>query len=125
MNFAKIILLAHGSRDSRWRLPFEAIITDLRSEHGDDVVELAYMEFCNPSLRDIILKSYSDGFKHIKVLPLFLAGGSHLRYDAPNILSDIKSEIPDLNLEQLKPIGETPEVCTAMKKVIVSSISSI
>ncbi len=125
MNFAKIILLAHGSRDSRWRLPFEAIITDLRKEHGDDVVELAYMEFCSPTLRDIIQKSYADGFRHIKILPLFLAGGSHLKNDIPEIINAVRNQIPDLVLEQLKPVGESPEVSTAMKQVIINSISGV
>ena len=45
-----IILFAHGSRDPLWRLPIEAVATEIRHRHPAALVSCAYLELCLPSL---------------------------------------------------------------------------
>ena len=70
---SRLVIFAHGSADSRWRLPFEELIASLAERHGADKVRLAYMEFAQPSLSDIAQEAARDGKLHFRVLPLFLA----------------------------------------------------
>jgi sirohydrochlorin cobaltochelatase len=120
---AKLILLAHGSRDPRWRLPFEVLITQLKESIGQERLDLAYMEFCSPSLRDVIESSYKDGFSFIKILPLFMAGGAHLHDDVPVILKKIEEDYEGLEIKILPPIGESPQIVNAIKEITISEIS--
>jgi sirohydrochlorin cobaltochelatase len=123
MLYSKLILLAHGSRDPRWRMPFEVLITQLKESIGQERLDLAYMEFCAPSLRDVISSSYKDGFRFIKILPLFMAGGAHLHDDVPIILKEIESEYDSLEIKILAPIGESPKIVNAIKEITVAEIS--
>lgn len=50
---SRLVIFAHGSADSRWRLPFEELIASLAECHGAGKVRLACMEFAHPSLSDI------------------------------------------------------------------------
>ena len=79
-----LILLAHGSRDPRWREPFEALEATLASRLKRPT-RLAYMELCDPLLTDTIDALAADGAARIDILPLFFAAGRHLR--AKSILS--------------------------------------
>jgi hypothetical protein len=47
---ACLVLLAHGSKDPRWRAPFERIAQELQKKLGKQRVRLAYMEFVGPTL---------------------------------------------------------------------------
>ena len=58
---SRLVIFAHGSADSRWRLPFEELIASLAECHGVDKVRFAYMEFAQPSLSDIAQEASRDG----------------------------------------------------------------
>ena len=45
-----LVLLAHGSRDPQWRVPFERIVDAVQGQSGKTKVRLAYMEFIEPTL---------------------------------------------------------------------------
>ena len=46
------ILLAHGSRDPRWRASFEQLASALQARDPARRVWLAYLELASPSLLD-------------------------------------------------------------------------
>ena len=83
MTDSRLVILAHGSGDARWRLPFEELTASLTESHGTDKVRLAYMEFVNPTLADIVREAARDGKAHLRVLPVFLAAGAHVAEDIP------------------------------------------
>ena len=58
---SRLVIFAHGSQDTRWRLPFEELTANLTERHGADKVRLAYMEFVRPSLADVVWESARDG----------------------------------------------------------------
>lgn len=120
---SKIVLLAHGSRDPRWRMPFEVLISDLKHELGQEKVELAYMEFCSPSLEDVVYQSYKDGYTKLNFLPMFMASGSHLRNDVPKILEKLKEGKRDLTLSLLSPIGEHELMVKAISGIVKENLS--
>lgn len=122
MPYSKMILLAHGSRDPRWRMPFECLLSKLREDLGAEKLDLAYMEFCSPSIEDVIASSYKDGRRKLKILPLFMAGGAHLRNDVPKILDEMISKYEDMTFEMLDPIGEHELVANAIQQIIFDEI---
>ncbi len=112
-----LVLLAHGSRDPRWREPFERIYLQMRRELGDGV-KLAYMEFIGPTLMDVVEECLKEGVEKLRVLPLFMAAGAHLATDVPEQAEQIRRLYPMLEVEVLAPIGEDPRMFLLMQDII-------
>ncbi len=106
MTQACTILFAHGSRDPRWRAPFDAILEQSRAQ-TDAPVELAFLELMSPSLPEVLEAWVAEGHRHIRIAPLFFAAGHHLRVDLPNIIAEVQSQHPGLVVEILPPMGES------------------
>lgn len=107
---SRFVIFAHGSADSRWRLPFEELTASLAERHGADKVRLAYMEFAHPSLADVAREAARDGKSHLRVLPLFLAAGGHMSGDIPLQVAAVQMSFPQVKIELLQAIGENPRV---------------
>jgi sirohydrochlorin cobaltochelatase len=107
---SRLVIFAHGSQDSRWRIPFEELTASLMERHGADKVRLAYMEFVHPKLADIVQEAARDGKLRLRVLPLFLAAGAHVSEDIPRQIADAQGAFPQVKIELLQPIGEHPRV---------------
>lgn len=112
-----LILLAHGSRDPRWREPFEALETTLASRLKRPT-RLAYMELCDPLLTDTIDALAADGVARIDILPLFFAAGRHLREDVPAMLEESQHQHPDCPISLLDPVGAHPAFVEALIQIV-------
>ncbi len=117
MNKSRLILFAHGSRDPRWRKPFEVLSSNMAIELGADCVRLAYLEMFRPTLFDIAAEAVRDGFLHLRVLPLFLSAGAHVAEDIPTQVAEAHSLYPQLRIEVLPPVGEHPSVVSAFQAI--------
>lgn len=104
-----LILFAHGSRDPLWRIPFESILEKTREMHTGPVA-LAFLECMEPSLQKAIDMLASEDIKQIKVIPLFLAAGSHVRKDLPEMIKTAQAKHPDISINTTAAIGEHPEI---------------
>jgi sirohydrochlorin cobaltochelatase len=112
-----LILFAHGSRDPEWVRPFEALRHAIASDVHDVQVSLAYLESASPDLRTAIEALAAAGVTTIRVLPLFLALGKHLRHDIPAMAADIAQSFPQLTIDFLPPLGDAPEFVEALGRI--------
>ncbi len=119
-----VVLLAHGSKDPRWRLPFEQTLRFAQGQHGEDRVRLAYMEFVEPTLRDVARTCVENGVLRIRVLPLFLAMGAHLTTDTPRQADEVRAQFPQLGIEVMRPLGEDSRVTGLIQQVVLETINS-
>src|SRR4051812_42828317 len=55
-----LVLIAHGSRDARWREPFERLHATIRRTTSKSV-KLAYMEFISPTLIECARDAMAEG----------------------------------------------------------------
>ncbi|SBS31667.1 sirohydrochlorin cobaltochelatase [Marinomonas aquimarina] len=120
-HYDHIIMLAHGSSDPRWKVPFEQLLARVTGVVSEDKVTLAYMELCTPSIEDVLQQLPAET-ANIAVYPLFFAQGRHLRVDVPKQLEQLNTEQRTLTL--LDPIGDDPVVVAAMEKAIISKLTS-
>ena len=116
-----LILIAHGSKDPRWRAPFERLERSLKPDLGENGVYLSYMEFVEPTPMMAVKKAVEGGARKIKMLPLFMAGGAHVDQDIPPMVSKIRLAYPGLHVELLQPIGEHPQFTKLIYRVAVES----
>jgi sirohydrochlorin cobaltochelatase len=106
-----IVLFAHGSRDASWARPFEQIAAQLSQEFP---VRLAYLEKMTPTLDEAIGSLARDGVSSIRVVPLFLGAGGHVKEDLPRLVSAARAAHPGLRITLEDPIGERPDVIVAI-----------
>ena len=112
-----LVLFAHGSRDPEWVRPFEALRESVARQTPGIAVALAYLEACEPDLSRSIRALAGQGIESIRVLPLFLAMGKHLRNDIPALAARVAAEFPALRIEFLPALGETPEFADALGRI--------
>jgi sirohydrochlorin cobaltochelatase len=110
-----IVLFAHGSRDPEWTRPFESIAARLSQ---DFVVRVAYLEQMRPDLGEAIAALAAAGVRSVRVVPLFLGTGGHVKKDLPELVAAAAAHHPGLELVLDRPIGEQPEVIAAIAHAI-------
>ena len=109
-----VLLFAHGARDPRWSEPFEEVARRVR-EHGPAlVVQLAFLEFMTPSLREAGETLVGAGCTRIDIVPLFLGAGGHVRKDLPALLGELSASHPSIRWQLQRAIGEVESVIDAM-----------
>jgi sirohydrochlorin cobaltochelatase len=116
-----VILFGHGARNPAWATPMQSIAMSMRKATACRV-ELAFLEFLQPSLGQVCAQLFADGIRQVQVKPVFLAGAGHLINDLPGILAAINQEFPNLKIEQMSALGDRPEVIEAISKSFLSEL---
>lgn len=122
MNKSCLVLLAHGSRKSGWRAPFEEMLEDLRREAGEKRVYLAYMQLAEPDLSSVVRDLAESGVRAIRILPLLISAGSHADGDIPALAAMLRQKHPGLAIEILPPIGSHPRFRALLQELVRESL---
>ena len=117
-----LILFAHGSRDPEWVRPFEHLRETIQHAMPVSSIALAYLESATPDLTTTIRMLAASGVTSIRVLPLFLAMGKHLRDDIPALAQRAIAEFPGIDIEFLPALGEAPEFVDALTRIALRSV---
>jgi sirohydrochlorin cobaltochelatase len=117
-----LVLLAHGSKDPRWRIPFERIVDAVQGQSGKTKVRLAYMEFIEPTLMDVARECVGQQILRLRILPLFLSIGAHLATDVPEQVNQAKVQFPQLEVDVLSPVGEDPRLARLIEQIVIETL---
>lgn len=113
MNETGIVLFAHGSRDPLWRVPFDAMLEAVRRAHTGPVL-LAFLESMRPGLDEAVDTLAAQGLRSIRVVPLFLAAGSHIRQDMPQLIEEAQARHPGVVITTLHVMGDDKDIQAAI-----------
>ena len=105
-----VVLFAHGSRDARWREPVEAVAQRMRTRQPGVTVACAYLELVEPDLPTAAARLIADGARALRVVPLFLGMGKHVREDLPQLIEALRAAHPEVLFSLAPAVGETTEV---------------
>ena len=117
-----LILFAHGARDPRWALPFEAVARQVGAARADARVQLAFLEFMNPDLLTAGAELAAAGCTSVEIVPLFLGAGGHVRRDLPLLLDALRSAHPQARWTLHPAVGEIPAVVAAMAAAAAATL---
>ncbi len=109
-----MLLLAHGARDPRWALPFQAIERRLRDAAPELSVSLCFLEFMTPGIVDAGHALAAAGCREVDLVPLFLGGGGHVRKDVPALLAELQTAHPAVCWRLHPAVGESALVVEAL-----------
>ena len=109
-----IVLLAHGSRDPQWTMPFDQIRAEVERRAPKCATVLAYLEHSQPDLSTAIDQLVTHGTTLIQIVPLFLGPGGHVRNDVPRLVERAMAQHAEVRFV-LKPfIGDAGLVLDAI-----------
>jgi sirohydrochlorin cobaltochelatase len=117
------VLIAHGSREEKWQIPFRALRERVGEHLGKNAtVELCYMEFCEPTLEQVVAGILSqDKNVEIVVIPVFLASGGHVDRDIALQVQTVRKQF-GCKIEVKPPLGESAGVAEALACAIVDVV---
>ena len=118
-----LLLFAHGARDPRWAEPFEAVAQRVRQRDPALTVQLAFLDFMAPTLREAGELLVAAGCARVDVLPLFLGAGGHVRKDLPALLDELRAAHPAVRWQLQRAIGEQADVIDAMARAATFNLS--
>lgn len=116
-----VIVFAHGARDPAWAEPLAHICAALRQ--GGLRVEQAFLELQEPRIGPSLEGLAAEGVTDIAILPVFVARGSHLRRDLPDLIAQACAKHPDLRIRTLPPLGEMAEVIQAVTRHALQALT--
>lgn len=111
-----IVLFAHGSRERDWARPFQQLADTLRKK-VDGPVTVAYLEQMSPTLEEAIAGFARDAVKSIRVVPVFLGQGGHVKADLPKLVAAAQ-EKHGVSVSLEPAIGERSSVIDAIAAAI-------
>ena len=120
-NARGIVLLAHGSRDERWREPIEAVAVQVLQDDPAARVVCAYMELATPDLHSAVAGLIAGGATAIHIVPLFLGMGKHAREDLPLQLDTLRKAWPQVDFSLARIVGEEPELVELLARIAAKS----
>ncbi len=101
-----VILFAHGSRDPLWRRPMEAVAARVAERAGASKVRCAYLELTEPDLPTAAGELVAEGVSQVRIVPMFLGAGRHVREDLPALVQALQASHPGVTWELQRPVGE-------------------
>ena len=105
-----IVLFAHGSRDPAWQRPMLAAAQRIRDQVPHAWVACAYLELTEPSLPQAVAQAVEAGHVHIRVVPMFLGVGKHVREDLPILMAQLQRDHPHVRFDLQPAVGEQSAV---------------
>jgi len=118
MSLRALVLFAHGARHAGWADPFRQLAIELGEKLPGERIVLAFLELMQPSLPECAAALHADGVRELRVVPVFLGAGGHLKTDLPRMVDELRALYPDLSIAVDPPIGEQPEVIAAIASAI-------
>ena len=109
-----VILFAHGARDPRWAEPFLRVAERARRGAPDLPLEVAYLEHLEPNLAEAAGRLVQRGATAIRVVPLFIGRGGHLRVEVPRLVAEVVAALPGVAVELALPAGDDDAVIDAL-----------
>ncbi len=109
-----IIVLGHGSRaivGEANKVTFQ--ITDMvKAKMQHDLIETAIMnrESGLQGISEAVAKLVAGGAKNIKIVPMFLTNGMHIKSDIPEEIEALSTEYPGVTISMTGHIGADPRI---------------
>lgn len=116
-----IIIFAHGSKDELWRQPVEAVAASVQSASPTTMVRCAYLEWTQPNLASALRELVELGTTSVRILPMFLGIGKHVREDLPLLIEDLIKKFPQIQVHVLPSVGENTDVISKLARIALGA----
>lgn len=120
-----LILFAHGAREPRWAEPFERLLRCVRALRPALEVRLAFLEIMKPGMPESVAELIASGCTEVRVVPVFLGEGGHVRRDLPILVDQLRLQYPDVPIKASLAVGEEEAVLDAIAAYCLREMESV
>ncbi len=113
-----VLIVAHGSRAKKTKDTLRAIADMVRNRMPEQLIEIAYMEFCDVNIEKGLTMLVEKGVTNVKVVPYFLFEGIHIQEDIPQEINKFSEAHPHINIT----LGNTLGVDNRLADILVDRI---
>lgn len=114
-----LLIIAHGSRraasNDEVRQLAEAVRT--QPEQAYDHIETAFLELAEPSIQVGLAALVAKGATEVVAFPYFLAAGTHVTQDIPEVIAEFTSTHPTVKVRLTPHLGASGALPAAILKV--------
>jgi len=103
-----LLLVAHGSRVTSSNDAVVELVEKLRarlSSYGFDAITHAFLELTTPGIPEGVQSLVEAGASQVVVLPYFLAPGTHVIDDMPELIGTAEKEYPAVSFSVMPYLG--------------------
>jgi sirohydrochlorin cobaltochelatase len=118
-----ILLFGHGARNPEWAQPFHRIRDEILAREPATLVEPGFLELLRPTFDETVDCLVRQGATEIVVVPIFMAAGSHVKKDLPQIAANAMDRHDGLVISLAEPVGEAQPVLAAMADYALAGLN--
>ncbi|MBB5936109.1 sirohydrochlorin chelatase [Streptomyces zagrosensis] len=116
MHATALVIIAHGSRDPRHAATVSELSTRVRALRPGLRVEVGYLDFCAPSVPQVLSRLAADGVRDVVAVPLLLTRAFHAKADIPAVLYEASAAWPQLTVRQAAVLGPSTLLIDALER---------
>lgn len=105
-----LLIIDHGSRFDDANQMLEGVASLCRQSRPNLIVEIAHMELASPTIEEGFIACVEKGANHITAHPYMLSPGRHATQDIPQLVNEVASRYPDIQLSITDPLGIHPKL---------------
>jgi len=116
-----LLIVTHGSRDPHSNAEVAALCDQilLDSENSFDLVRPAFLQFAEQDFFKQMDGLTEDGATEVVVLPLFIAAGSHVKKDIPDLVTAAAMRYPDIEIQVMPHLARF----SGLARFIINSLT--
>lgn len=102
-----LLLVAHGSRRAASNEETAQLCERVAGAANErfDAVAYAFLELAEPDAANATYELVTQGCTEIVLVPIFLAAGSHVTQDLPDVMTILQNNHPDIQFSMTPHIG--------------------
>ncbi|MCZ4124507.1 sirohydrochlorin chelatase [Streptomyces sp. H39-S7] len=116
MNAPVLLVIAHGSRDPRHAATVHALTQQVRAARPGLRVVTGYLDFCAPTVAQVVDRLAAEGVRDVVALPLLLTRAFHAKADIPAVLRESTAAHPRLRVAVADVLGPSPLLTAALER---------
>ena len=113
-----LLIVGHGSRDSRGAAEFHDLVDLVRRRNPSLTVEGGFIELARPPISECVDRLADRGVRNAAAVPLMLLAAGHAKDDIPATLVREKMDHPEMSFSYGRALGIRPELLELMDERI-------
>jgi sirohydrochlorin cobaltochelatase len=113
-----LLIVGHGSRDSRGAAEFHDLVDLVRRRNPSLTVEGGFIELSRPPISECVDRLADRGARNAATVPLMLLAAGHAKDDIPATLVREKRGHPEMSFSYGRALGIRPELLELMDERI-------
>ncbi len=121
MSRTGVMICGHGSRDPEACAQFARVVDRIAERLPEWPVEMGYLEFARPVIREGLDRLRERGVDHVLAVPGMLFAAGHVKNDVPSVLNDYALE-HGIRIQMGRDLGIDPLLLEASRDRILAAM---